>query len=167
MIYYDCNYEMDDSERNKRESREEKYFFLIDDYIKMIMSKFILLDGKMIEVFQLIFILIDMFNYGFIIRYGGVFIYKILLFFNLVYFDKRRDLFVNVQENRRRLVFICRFDFDKLRVVKCVYEVNVWVVGDLELDSYDGLVIDNSYAIIVVFGVDCLIVLFCDLVKKV
>lgn len=167
MTYHDCNHEMDDSERNKRESREEKYFPLIDDHIKMIMPKLTLPDGKMIEVLQSTFIPTDMFNHGFTTRHGGVSTYKTLSSLNLVHSDKRRDLSVNVQENRRRLALTCRFDPDKLRVAKCVHEANVWVVGDPEPDSYDGLVTDNSHATIAAPGADCPTVLFCDPVKKV
>lgn len=60
------------------------------------MLKIILFDGKMVEILKLIFFLINLFNYGFIIRYGGVLIYRILLLFNLKYSDKRRDLEINV-----------------------------------------------------------------------
>lgn len=87
---------MNDEEKKYVEDREESLFFLIDEYIKIIMFKFILFDGKMIEIFYLLLVLIDVFNYGFIIRYGGVLIYNILFFFNLMYSDKRRDLDINV-----------------------------------------------------------------------
>ena len=165
--FYDCTHEMDDDEKKKRESREEKYFPLIDDHIKMIMPKLTLPDGKMIEILQSSLIPTDIFTHGFTMRHGGVSTYKTLSSLNLVHSDKRRDLSVNVQENRRRLALTCRFAPDKFRVAKCVHEANVWVVGDQEPDSYDALVTDNSHVTIAAPGADCVPVLFCDPVKKV
>ena len=165
--FYDCTHEMDDDEKKKRESREEKYFPLIDDHIKMIMPKLTLPDGKMIEILQSSLIPTDVFTHGFTMRHGGVSTYKTLSSLNLVHSDKRRDLSVNVQENRRRLALTCRFAPDKFRVAKCVHEANVWVVGDQEPDSYDALVTDNSHVTIAAPGADCVPVLFCDPVKKV
>lgn len=167
MKYHECTHEMDDYERKTRESREEKYFPLIDDHIKMIMPKLTLPDGKMIEVLQSTLIPTDTFNHGFTTRHGGVSTYRTLSSLNLVHSDKRRDLSVNVQENRRRLALTCRFDPDKFRVAKCVHEANVWVVGDPEPESYDALITDNSHATIAAPGADCPTVLFCDSVKKV
>lgn len=165
--FHDCTHDMDDSEKKKRESREEKYFPLIDDHIKMIMPKLTLPDGRMIEILQSTLIPTDVFNHGFTTRHGGVSTYKTLSSLNLVHSDKRRDLSVNVQENRRRLALTCRFDPDKLRLAKCVHEANVWVVGDPEPHSYDALITDNSHVTIAAPGADCPTVLFCDLVKKV
>lgn len=165
--FHDCTHEMDNSEKKKRESREEKYFPLIDDHIKMIMPKLTLPDGKMIEILQSTLIPIDVFNHGFTTRHGGVSTYRTLSSLNLVHSDKRRDLSVNVQENRRRLALTCRFDPDKFRLAKCVHEANVWVVGDPEPGSYDALITDNSHVTIAAPGSDCPTVLFCDPVKKV
>lgn len=165
--YYECTHEMNDEERKHMEDREERLFPLIDEHIKIIMSKLTLPDGKMIEILQSSLVPTDVFNHGFTTRYGGVSTYNTLSSLNLMYSDKRRDPDVNVQENRRRLALTARFDPEKFRVAKCVHGADVWVIGDPQPNSYDALVTDNRQVTLAAPGADCPVVLFCDPVKKV
>lgn len=158
---------MDDEERKHREDREEKYFPLIDEHIKIIMPKIILPDGKMVEILQSTLVPTNLFNHGFTTRHGGVSTYKTLSSLNLKYSDKRRDPEINVKENRRRLALNARFEAEKFQMARCVHGADVWVVGDPQPDSYDSLVTDKRQVTIAAPGSDCPTVLFCDPVKKV
>lgn len=158
---------MDEEERKKREDREEKYFPLIDEHIKIIMPKISLPDNKMIEILRSTLIPASQFNHGFATRHGGVSTYSTLSSLNMVYSDKRRDPEINVLENRRRLALTARFEAEKFYMAKCVHGTEVWVVGDPPQDSYDALVTDKRQATLGAPGADCPTVLFCDPVKKV
>jgi len=165
--FYECTHDMDDEERKYREDREEKYFPLIDEHIKIIMPKITLPDGKMVEILQSTLVPTTLFNHGFTTRHGGVSTYKTLSSLNLKYSDKRRDPEINVQENRRRLALTARFEAEKFQMARCVHGADVWVVGDPQPDSYDALVTDKRQVTIAAPGADCATVLFCDPVKKV
>lgn len=158
---------MDDEERKQREHREEKYFPLIDEHIKIIMPKIILPDGKMVEILKSTLFPTNLFNHGFTTRHGGVSTYRTLSSLNLKYSDKRRDPEINVQENRRRLALTARFEAEKFQMARCVHGADVWVVGDPQRDSYDAIVTDKQRVTIAAPGSDCATVLFCDPVKKV
>lgn len=165
--FYECTHDMDDEERKQREDREEKYFPLIDEHIKIIMPKIILPDGKMVEILKSTLFPTNLFNHGFTTRHGGVSTYRTLSSLNLKYSDKRRDPEINVQENRRRLALTARFEAEKFQMARCVHGADVWVVGDPQRDSYDAIVTDKQRVTIAAPGSDCATVLFCDPVKKV
>lgn len=75
------------------------------------------------------------------------------------------DLLVLIEENRCCFVFKVGFDVEIFYIVKVVYGNMVYEIGiDFFDGGYDGVISNKLNVICVVFGVDCVIIFFVDLI---
>ncbi|XP_028993695.1 purine nucleoside phosphorylase LACC1 isoform X2 [Betta splendens] len=111
--------------------------------------------------------LIPAFGHGFSTRTGGVSYIPTLSSLNLFASCRRRDPGAVVAENRRRLALHAGFHPEPLRLVKVNHASDVWLLGQAEPESYDGMVTDQAGLVLAAPGADCMPVLFADPVLKV
>lgn len=118
-----------------------------------------------VKIFWLILIFDDLFYYGFSIRIGGFFYIFGMKFLNVFYMMVKWDLLVLIEENRCCFVFKVGFDVEIFYIVKVVYGNMVYEIGiDFFDGGYDGVISNKLNVICVVFGVDCVIIFFVDLI---
>ena len=158
---------MDEAEAKRRTGRETEFLNNVDKNLENIVRQRTTADLKPVTILQSSLIPSSLFRHGFSTRFGGVSTYKTLSSLNLYYTPKRRDPKINVDENRKRLAQACNFSLDSFHLAKANHGSAVWVVGDPELENYDGIVTNKSGVTIAAPGADCMIILFCDPVKKV
>ncbi|KAK2905577.1 purine nucleoside phosphorylase LACC1 [Channa argus] len=109
----------------------------------------------------------DCFGHGFSTRTGGVSYIPTLSSMNLFFSSKRRDPVAVVMENRRRLALHAGFHPKPLCLVKVNHASDVWVMGQTEPESYDGMVTNQTGLVLAAPGADCMPILFADPVLKV
>lgn len=107
-----------------------------------------------------------MFNHGFTTRCGGVSYIPELASLNLYSSSKRKDSPAVVAENLRRLSMAVGFNPKNFHLVKAAHASDVWIMGQKEPDSYDGIVTNQKGVTIAAPGADCIPLLFSDPVKK-
>ena len=105
--------------------------------------------------------------HGFTSREGGVSRYKPLASLNLHFNPRRRDPKVCVRENYRRIAAAMELNVDAFHNPQAVHGRDIWVIGDSQPNSYDGIVTDRLGVVITAPGADCMPVLLCDPVRRV
>ena len=110
---------------------------------------------------------LDRMLHGYTCRLGGVSRYEPLASLNLHFNPKRRDPEICVHENYKRIAAAMELDVNAFRNPKAVHGRDIWVVGDSQPDSYDGIVTDQVGVAITAPGADCMPVLLCDPVCRV
>ncbi|XP_077200170.1 purine nucleoside phosphorylase LACC1 [Paroedura picta] len=119
-----------------------------------------------LRILQSVLIPDDLFLHGFTTRTGGISSIPNLSSFNLFSSSRRRDPPAVVQENLRRLATVAGFDPQAYHSVKVNHASDVWVMGEAQPESYDGIVTDQTGVVIAAPGADCIPVLFADPVRK-
>ncbi|XP_070799130.1 purine nucleoside phosphorylase LACC1 isoform X1 [Pituophis catenifer annectens] len=107
------------------------------------------------------------FLHGFTTRTGGISYVPTLSSLNLFSSSKRRDPPAVVKENLRRLSHAAGFNPDMYHSIKVNHASDVWVMGEPQPESYDGIVTNQRGVTVTAPGADCIPVLFADPVKKV
>ncbi|XP_048197274.1 purine nucleoside phosphorylase LACC1 [Perognathus longimembris pacificus] len=108
----------------------------------------------------------DIFIHGFTTRTGGISYIPTLSSCNLFSSSKRRDPKIVVQENLRRLATAAGFNAEKFYHIKTDHANEVWVMGNKEPASYDGITTNQRGITIAALGADCIPIVFADPVKK-
>ena len=158
---------MSEAEAKRRIDREIEFSNYVDENLENIVRHKETVDLNPVTVLKSPHIPSSVFCHGFTTRFGGVSTYKTLSSLNLYYTPKRKDPKINVDENRKRLAAACHFSLDSFHLAKAEHGGTVWLVGDPEPENYDGIVTDKCDVTIAAPGADCMIILFCDPLKKV
>ncbi|KAG8586044.1 hypothetical protein GDO81_005221 [Engystomops pustulosus] len=108
----------------------------------------------------------SLFNHGFTTRCGGVSCIPELSSLNLYSSNIRKDSPAVVAENLRRLSVAVGFSSKSFYLVKAAHASDVWIMGQKEPDSYDGIVTNQKGVTVAAPGADCIPLLFSDPVKK-
>uniref|UniRef100_A0A670Y978 Laccase domain containing 1 n=1 Tax=Pseudonaja textilis TaxID=8673 RepID=A0A670Y978_PSETE len=107
------------------------------------------------------------FLHGFTTRTGGISYASTLSSLNLFSSSKRRDPPAVVKENLRRLAHAAGFDPEMYHSIKVNHGSDVWVMGQPQPESYDGIVTNQRGIVVAAPGADCIPLVFADPVKKV
>uniref|UniRef100_A0A8C6YAU2 Purine nucleoside phosphorylase LACC1 n=1 Tax=Naja naja TaxID=35670 RepID=A0A8C6YAU2_NAJNA len=107
------------------------------------------------------------FLHGFTTRTGGISYVPMLSSLNLFSSSKRRDPPAVVKENLRRLAHAAGFNPKMYHSIKVNHASDVWVMGQPQPESYDGIVTNQRSITVAAPGADCIPLLFADPVKKV
>uniref|UniRef100_A0A8C5SH53 Laccase domain containing 1 n=1 Tax=Laticauda laticaudata TaxID=8630 RepID=A0A8C5SH53_LATLA len=107
------------------------------------------------------------FLHGFTTRTGGISYVSTLSSLNLFSSSKRRDPPAVVKENLRRLAHVAGFNPEMYHSIKVNHASDVWVMGQPQPESYDGIVTNQRGIIVAAPGADCIPLVFADPVKKV
>ncbi|XP_026541870.1 laccase domain-containing protein 1 [Notechis scutatus] len=107
------------------------------------------------------------FLHGFTTRTGGISYVSTLSSLNLFSSPKRRDPPAVVKENLRRLAHAAGFNPEMYHSIKVNHASDVWVMGQPQPKSYDGIVTNQRGIVVAAPGADCIPLVFADPVKKV
>lgn len=106
------------------------------------------------------------FTHGFTTRKGGISYIPTLCSLNLFSSSRRRDPKAVVKENLHRVARIAGFNEETFFQVKVDHGSDVWVMGKVAPENYDGIVTNQKGVTIAAPGADCMPILFADPVRK-